>query len=121
VNISSMGGRFATPMGAWYHASKCAVEGLSAAMRHELKRFGINVVLIEPGSIQTEWGGVAAEKLRATSGAGPYAKQAHGDGRDSLIWPRCDGVTVSRDAGRPSGCVRLRRGSAASTASPGGG
>ncbi|MBV1949038.1 oxidoreductase [Streptomyces sp. BV129] len=76
VNISSMGGRFATPMGAWYHASKYAVEGLSDALRLEVKRFGIDVVLIEPGSIRTEWGAIAAEKLRATSLHGPYAEQA---------------------------------------------
>lgn len=53
INISSVGGRFSTPLGAWYHASKYAVEGLSDAMRLELKRFGINVVLIEPGGIRT--------------------------------------------------------------------
>ncbi|MER5515253.1 oxidoreductase [Streptomyces sp. NPDC002763] len=76
VNISSMGGRFATPMGAWYHASKYAVEGLSDALRLELKRFGIDVVLIEPGSIRTEWGAIAADRLRATSSGGPYAEQA---------------------------------------------
>ncbi|MCK9904725.1 oxidoreductase [Frankia sp. Cpl3] len=76
INISSMGGRFATPLGAWYHASKFAVEGLSDAMRLELKRFGIDVVLVEPGLIRTEWGAIAADKLRATSGHGPYAEQA---------------------------------------------
>ena len=76
VNISSMGGRFATPMGAWYHASKYAVEGLSDALRLEVKRFGIDVVLIEPGSIRTDWGAIAADKLRATSSDGPYAEQA---------------------------------------------
>jgi len=71
-----MGGRFATPLGAWYHASKYAVEGLSDAHRLELRRFGIDVVLIEPGSIRTEWGAIAADKLRTTSGTGPYAEQA---------------------------------------------
>jgi NAD(P)-dependent dehydrogenase (short-subunit alcohol dehydrogenase family) len=77
VNVSSVGGRFATPMGAWYHASKYAVEGMSDAMRLELKRFDINVVLVEPGSIQTEWGAIAADKLRATSAQGAYAEQAN--------------------------------------------
>ncbi|WP_416960482.1 oxidoreductase [Streptomyces sp. Agncl-13] len=76
VNISSMGGRFATPLGAWYHASKYAVEGLSDALRLELKRFGIDVVIIEPGSIRTDWGAIAAGRLRATSSDGPYAEQA---------------------------------------------
>ncbi|WP_120519875.1 oxidoreductase [Arthrobacter celericrescens] len=77
INISSMGGQFATPMGSWYHASKYAVEGLSDALRLELKRFGIDVVLIQPGSIRTEWGEIAAEKLRITSGHGPYGEQAN--------------------------------------------
>jgi len=77
INVSSMGGRFATPLGAWYHASKYAVEGLSDAMRLELKRFGINVVVIQPGAIQTEWGAIAADKVRAVSGEGPYSKQAN--------------------------------------------
>jgi short-subunit dehydrogenase len=76
INISSMGGRLATPLGAWYHASKFAVEGLSDALRLELRRFGIDVVVIEPGLIRTEWGSIAARKLRATSGGGPYADQA---------------------------------------------
>jgi short-subunit dehydrogenase len=76
INISSMGGRFATPLGAWYHASKYAVEGLSDALRLEAEPRGIHVVLIEPGSIQTDWGSIAAEKLIATSGSGPYGPQA---------------------------------------------
>ncbi|MFF2317573.1 oxidoreductase [Arthrobacter sp. NPDC058097] len=76
INISSMGGRFATPLGSWYHASKYAVEGLSDAMRLEVGQFGIDVVLIEPGGIRTEWGAIAADKLRATSGQGAYRTQA---------------------------------------------
>jgi short-subunit dehydrogenase len=76
INISSMGGRFATPLGAWYHASKYAVEGLSDALRLEAEPLGIHVVLVEPGSIQTDWGSIAAEKLTATSGSGSYGPQA---------------------------------------------
>ena len=76
INISSIGGRLATPLGAWYHASKYAVEGLSDAMRLELAQFGIDVVVIEPGGIRTEWGAIAADNVRATSGQGAYAGQA---------------------------------------------
>lgn len=76
INIASMGGQFATPLGAWYHASKFAVEGLSDALRLELKPFGIDVVIVEPGSIRTEWGAIAADNLRRTSGNGPYSEQA---------------------------------------------
>jgi short-subunit dehydrogenase len=76
VNVSSMGGRLATPLGCWYHASKYAVEGLSDALRLEAEPLGIHVVLVEPGSIQTDWGAIAADKLIATSGSGPYEHQA---------------------------------------------
>ena len=50
INISSMGGRLTTPLGGWYHATKYAVEALSDALRMELKPFGIDVVLVEPGA-----------------------------------------------------------------------
>jgi short-subunit dehydrogenase len=73
VNISSMGGKIYTPFGAWYHATKHALEGWSDCLRIELKEFGIDVVVVEPGGIQTEWGNIAMEHLLATSGSGPYA------------------------------------------------
>ncbi|MEY9844777.1 NAD(P)-dependent dehydrogenase (short-subunit alcohol dehydrogenase family) [Streptacidiphilus sp. BW17] len=76
VNVSSMGGRIHSPLGGWYHATKFAVEGISDCLRLELQPFGIQVVLIEPGAIRTEWGGIAADNLLATSGSGPYAGQA---------------------------------------------
>ncbi|MGW3245342.1 oxidoreductase [Streptomyces sp. NPDC001070] len=76
INISSMGGKIYTPFGAWYHATKFALEGFSDSLRMELKPFGIDVVVIEPGGIRTEWSGIAADKLRAVSARGPYAEQA---------------------------------------------
>lgn len=76
VNVSSMGGRFGEPLGSWYHATKFAVEGLSDSLRMELAPFGIDVVVIEPGAIRTEWGGIAAASVLDRSGHGPYAKQA---------------------------------------------
>lgn len=75
VNVSSMGGKITTPFGGWYHASKFAVEGLSDALRLELAPFGVHVVVIEPGSIATEWGGIALDTARTASGQGPYAQQ----------------------------------------------
>ncbi|HLW02762.1 MAG TPA: oxidoreductase [Ktedonobacterales bacterium] len=77
VNITSMGGKIYTPLGAWYHATKFALEAVSDCLRMELKPFGINVVVIEPGGIQTEWPGIAAEKVRAASGTGSYAPQGN--------------------------------------------
>lgn len=58
INTSSMGGKMYFPMGAWYHASKHAVEGLSDVLRLDLKQFNINVVVLEPGFIATEFGSV---------------------------------------------------------------
>jgi NAD(P)-dependent dehydrogenase (short-subunit alcohol dehydrogenase family) len=76
VNVSSMGGRIWEPLGSWYHASKFAVEGLSDSLRVEVAEFGIKVVIIEPGSIRSEWSGIAADQLEATSANTPYARQA---------------------------------------------
>ena len=76
VNISSMGGKIWEPLGSWYHASKFAVEGLSDSLRVEVAEFGIKVVIIEPGTIRSEWSGIAADKLEATSANTPYARQA---------------------------------------------
>ena len=76
VNVSSIGGKIGEPHGAWYHATKFAVEGLSDSLRMELRQFGIDVVVIQPGAIKTEWNGIARERLLATSGEGPYASLA---------------------------------------------
>ena len=76
VNISSMGGKIWEPLGSWYHASKFAVEGLSDSLRVEVAEFGIKVVIIQPGSIRSEWSGIAADNLEATSANTPYAAQA---------------------------------------------
>lgn len=72
VNISSMGGKMYTPFGAWYHATKYALEGWSDCLRIEVKQFGIDVVIVEPGGIQTEWGDIAMQNLDKVSGNGPY-------------------------------------------------
>jgi NAD(P)-dependent dehydrogenase (short-subunit alcohol dehydrogenase family) len=76
VNITSIGGKIHEPMGSWYHATKFAVEGLSDCLRMELEPFGIDVVVVEPGAIKTEWSGIAQRTLAETSDAGPYAAQA---------------------------------------------
>lgn len=76
INISSIGGKFYEPFGAWYHATKFAVEGFSDCLRMELKPFGIKVVIIEPGPIITEWNEIARDSLLEQSGAGAYARYA---------------------------------------------
>lgn len=80
INVSSMGGRMVLPVGGWYHSTKYAVEALSDALRMEVRPFGIDVVLIEPGVIKTEFD--------ATAGLGtdidldsPYAELEVTNGR----------------------------------------
>ena len=73
INVSSIGGRFASPLGGWYHASKHALEGLSDSLRNEAAPFGIHVIVLEPGGVATEWGGIAASEAERYSGQGPYA------------------------------------------------
>jgi len=72
VNISSMGGKIYTPLGAWYHATKHALEGWSDCLRIELAPFGIRVVIVEPGAIATEFGDVMLDPMLKRSGSGPY-------------------------------------------------
>jgi NAD(P)-dependent dehydrogenase (short-subunit alcohol dehydrogenase family) len=76
VNVTSIGGKIWEPLGAWYHATKFAVEGLSDCLRVEAARFGIDVIVIEPGAIRTEWAGIAREGLLRMSGGSAYAKIA---------------------------------------------
>jgi NAD(P)-dependent dehydrogenase (short-subunit alcohol dehydrogenase family) len=72
INISSIGGKLALPLGGWYHASKFALEGYSDALRNEVRQFGIDVVVIEPGGIESEWEGIAAKEADRLSGRGAY-------------------------------------------------
>ncbi len=74
VNLSSMGGKLTFPGGGVYHATKHAVEALSDALRFEVKGFGIDVVVIEPGLIVTEFGETAAGSLDEVDEHGAYAK-----------------------------------------------
>lgn len=76
INTSSVGGKIHTPLGAWYHASKHALEGWSDCLRIELKPFGINIVVIEPGIIVTSFGDAMGGSLMKNSAHGPYEKMA---------------------------------------------
>lgn len=93
INITSMGGKIYTLLGGWYHATKHALEGWSDCLRLELASFGIRVVVIEPGLIETGFGDVVSDGLLKRSGNGAYAKltqavskatkDAYGHGRGS--------------------------------------
>ena len=75
VNVSSMGGRLTFPGGGYYHATKHAVEAISDALRFEVRGFGVDVIVIEPGLIKTSFGETAAGSVEsATPADGPYAE-----------------------------------------------
>ena len=78
INMSSMGGKVYTLLGSWYHASKHALEGWSDCLRLEVAQYGIDVVIIEPGAIETEFGDVMMGPMLERSSQGPYANLANG-------------------------------------------
>jgi NAD(P)-dependent dehydrogenase (short-subunit alcohol dehydrogenase family) len=74
VNVSSMGGKFTFPGGGLYHATKYSIEAISDALRFEVKGFGVDVILILPGLITSDFSTVTARELDgATAAAGPYS------------------------------------------------
>lgn len=95
INVSSIGGRIYEPLGAWYHATKFAVEGLSDSLRLEMAPFGIDVTIIQPGPIRTEWNTIARDSMVTVSGKGPYADIAR---RMRATYEKIDG---GRSAGTP--------------------
>ena len=78
INLSSVGGKVYSPLGAWYHATKHALEGWSDCLRLELNQFGIDVVIIQPGAIKTEFANVMTQPMLDRSGHGAYASFANG-------------------------------------------
>ncbi len=80
VNVSSMGGRLVLPGGAFYHATKFAVEAMSDALRFEVQEFGIDVIVVEPGAIMTRFGDTAAARVEALGSEG----SAYGEFRRKL-------------------------------------
>ena len=75
VNITSMGGKMYSILGAWYHATKHALEGWSDCLRLEVAEFGIKVVIVEPGIIETGFGDAASDSIVKRSANGPYGRQ----------------------------------------------
>ena len=74
INVASVAGKSVLYYGGWYHVTKYSVEALSDAMRMELKPFGIDVVIIEPGLIRTDWGHIAADHLEESTVGTAYAE-----------------------------------------------
>jgi NAD(P)-dependent dehydrogenase (short-subunit alcohol dehydrogenase family) len=109
IHIGSIGGKMWSLLGGWYQASKYALEGLADCTRNELRPFGINVVLIEPGGVKSEWRENVIEIIRNTSGSGPYKKIANAaikffEGAESLeIEPKliADVIVKASQSERP--------------------
>ena len=72
INISSMAGKIYAPLGAWYHASKHALEGWSDCLRLETKSFNIDVIIIEPGAIGTKSSDAFTKPMLEQSSQGAY-------------------------------------------------
>jgi NAD(P)-dependent dehydrogenase (short-subunit alcohol dehydrogenase family) len=77
VNISSVSGRIWMPVGGWYHASKHALEVLSDALRVETRDFGIRVVVVQPGAIESEFAAISVKNLQASSRKTVYGNLVH--------------------------------------------
>ncbi|MET1056155.1 MAG: oxidoreductase [Pedobacter sp.] len=76
INITSTSGKFSAPLAGWYSASKYAVEALSDSLRMEVKAFGIDVIIIEPGGVKSEWGEIARKGLHLIREKSPYSSMA---------------------------------------------
>lgn len=124
VNVSSLAGEFSSPMAGWYHASKHALEALSDSLRHELRPFGVEVVVVQPGPVRTAWHDDALAHLAASSGHGPYAGMAatvadyHRGTQSSAITSDADAVAaaIERAATTPRPRARYRVGRGAGIA-----
>jgi NAD(P)-dependent dehydrogenase (short-subunit alcohol dehydrogenase family) len=108
VNLASVAGHVTLAFGAWYNATKYALEAFSDALRMEVKPFGIDVVIIEPGAIRTDWGIIAADHLRDSSKSGAYeqtaTRMAEGMRKLYLSGIPTDPKVISRKIARAAVC-----------------
>lgn len=111
INTSSMGGMVTTPYGGWYYASKYAVEGYSDSLRKELTPFGIDVILIEPGIIKSEWNIIATDNLKKTLTDSAYKEEA------SVYADKLKGMYIKSSASSPKYIAQII-GKAASSNKP---
>lgn len=84
IMVGSTSSQIWQPFGSWYHASKFALEGLTHCLRTELTPFGIDVVNVRPGAVESEWNAIAAEGLVETSGDTAYGPWARTYARKAL-------------------------------------
>jgi NADP-dependent 3-hydroxy acid dehydrogenase YdfG len=108
VNLGSMGGRLTFPGGGCYHATKYALEAISDALRFELRGFGIDVVLLEPGLITTEFGHAATASMADVTGPGhgSSADGAAGSGEEEGPYAHFNATVGAVTAGAYEGPMR---------------
>lgn len=97
VNVTSFGSRISFPLGAWYHLAKAAVEALSDSLRLEVERFGVRVVVVQPGAVRSEWARVTYDRLEEASGRGAYAELASAVKRLGTTANDVSGIAVEPD------------------------
>jgi NAD(P)-dependent dehydrogenase (short-subunit alcohol dehydrogenase family) len=103
VNVSSIGGKVALPLLAPYSASKFALEGVSDSLRRELRRQGVDVIVIEPGGIKTPiWGKGNALAEELTARMPPDGERLYGRLIERV---RAETVKIERDRGLPPRAV----------------
>lgn len=85
INTSSIAGKMVFYMGGWYNVTKYSVEAFSDALRMEMKPYGIDVVMVEPGAIKTDWGLIAAKHLKESS-AGTAYDETGTQWADNMDW-----------------------------------
>src|SRR5262249_37415960 len=107
VNVGSMGGRLVFPGGGQYHATKHALEAISDALRYEVRGFGIDVVLLEPGLIVTEFGEAGAASMAEVRPPGEHAPSAESDATGGAATKGADGGRMKRGGGAPEGAARV--------------
>lgn len=95
VNVGSMGGRLTFPGGGHYHATKHALEAISDALRFELRGFGIDVILLEPGLITTDFGAAASASMDGV-GVAAGDPAAPRDGDETRAGGDCGGDPYAR-------------------------
>jgi len=118
INVASVAGHMSMTFGGWYCVSKYAVEALSDALRMEVHPFGINVSIIEPGPIHTDWGLIAADHLEKTSAGTVYEKAADSQvkvfrrayGSSTLPEPKVVARAISRAVNSRRPRLRYRAG-----------
>jgi NAD(P)-dependent dehydrogenase (short-subunit alcohol dehydrogenase family) len=105
VNVSSIGGRVVGPTFGAYAASKFAIEAMSDALRREVGRLGVRVIVVEPGTIATAIWGKGIAKAESLVGAMSTDQQARY--RDLIVAVRDQAQTLERNGLDPAVAARV--------------